>query len=288
MRSWVRDLAIVISAVATSLVVLCQENRSEDVLGNAVINLVRGRSHFDGPLYAVRLPSLGDDLLYLLKKQTSDRAITDLQPVDFYRVLPAAYEVRGGQMVSETVEIDGRHEWIVAMCHRGGKTFLLQGSPDPNSEFNDLAGYLALKIPDAGTAVEVFDFYLKVALGEEFRTRVVGDDLKLESVAPDDFRLRFPAKRRRAAFEQWWNDIPAEVKKKIGPPTALPTKAGYEVRYFLYTQGNVSVHNLAISRNGAVVETQSNTLVGDQGIASGVPTCAELSAAESKLKRRLR
>jgi len=86
---------------------------------------------------------------------------------------------------------------------------------------------------------------LKVALGQEFRTRVIGDDLKLESVALEDFRMRFPAQRRRAAFEQWWKKMPAEIKRKIGPPTARPTTAAYEVRYFLYTQGNVSVHSLA-------------------------------------------
>jgi hypothetical protein len=216
---------------------------------------------------------LSDDLVYLLKKQISHAAIAELPPVDFYRVVPGAYEVKHDKVVSETVEVDTSHEWPVAVERQNGRTLLLQGSSDPNSAFNSLAGDLDLKIPDSETALDVFDFYLKVALGQEFRTRVIGDDLKLESVALEDFRMRFPAQRRRAAFEQpWWKKVPAEIKRKIGPPTARPTTAAYEVRYFLYTQGNVSVHSLAMSRNAAVAEGQSKPLVGHQGTASLVPT----------------
>ena len=265
-------LAVVTSIILVGSAGLCLENRCEDVQINAVVNFVREQSRFDGSLYATRLPGLSDDLVYLLKKQISHAASAELPPVDFYGVVPAAYEVKNDKVVSETVEVDTSHEWLVAVERQNGRTLLLQGSSDPNSAFNSLAGDLDLKIPDSETALDVFDFYLKVALGQEFRTRVIGDDLKLESVALEDFRMRFPAQRRRAAFEQWWKKVPAEIKRKIGPPTTRPTTAAYEVRYFLYTQGNVSVHSLAMSRNAAVAEGQSKPLVGDQGTASLVPT----------------
>jgi len=151
-------LAVVTSIILVGSAGLCLENRCEDVQINAVVNFVREQSRFDGSLYATRLPGLSDDLVYLLKKQISHAAIAELPPVDFYRVVPAAYEVKNDRVVSETVEVDTSHEWLVAVERQNGRTLLLQGSSDPNSAFNSLAGDLNLKIPDSETALDVFDF----------------------------------------------------------------------------------------------------------------------------------
>jgi hypothetical protein len=149
-------LAVVTSIILVGSAGLCLENRCEDVQINAVVNFVREQSRFDGSLYARRLPGLSDDLVYLLKKQISHAAIAELPPVDL--VAPAAYEVKHDKVVSETVEVDTSHEWLVAVERQNGRTLLLQGSSDPNSAFNSLAGDLNLKIPDSETALDVFDF----------------------------------------------------------------------------------------------------------------------------------
>jgi hypothetical protein len=253
-------LLVVLTFTLSCLPGLCQENRCEEKRVKVAKDLVRERSGFQLPLHAALSPRLGEDIIYLLEKQET-RIATHLPTIEFYKVLPAMYDLRDGKIISESVELDSEREWLVALDAQTDRQFLLEGSANPASDFNDLVKNLVLKVSDNDSALRVFDFYVKVALGEQFRSHVVGDEMKLESVALDDFRLRFQASKRRSEFERWWNRIPIKVKKDIGPPVSVPIERGFEVRFFLYSRGEISVERVIIAKDGTVVQGEPKLLV---------------------------
>jgi hypothetical protein len=253
-------LLVVLTFAIAYLPGLCQENRCEDKRLKMAKDFVRERSGFQLPLHAALSPRLGDDIIYLLEKQET-RTVAQLPSIQFYKVLPAMYELSDGKIISESVELDSEREWLVAVDEQTNRKFLLYGSPNAVSDFNDLAKDLVLKVSDNDSALQVFDFYLKLAFGEQFRSHVVGDEMKLESVVLDDFRLRFQAANRRSEFERWWNRVPIKVKKAIAPPVSVPVEGGFEVRFFLFRGGELSAQRVIVAKNGTVAQGESKLLV---------------------------
>jgi hypothetical protein len=227
----------------------CPECRWERI----AVQAVRAHSTVDSPLQAIPLPTLRDDLITLTTER-SNPAEMEVPQFTFYKVTSSIYQQKDGKVVSETVELDRDSEWIVAIDSHNDKTYLLEGFAYPIADFNRLAEYLHLQVADTGDALGVFDLFLKLARGQQFRSQVVGDEMKLESVALEDFRLRFSPATRRAAFNSWWTSVSTATKNGLRPPAAGPTKNGFEVRYSFYLRGNLSSRSLTISRNGTVSE----------------------------------
>jgi hypothetical protein len=262
--------------VAISLVCLallcptgpCQSTCADEQRQAAAVGAVRTQSHSDLPLQATLLPGLTDDVIYLETTVLPHVLGTEVHIVSFYKVVPSSYQLEGNKVVGETIEVDNYREWLVAVSRRNDVIYLLEGSTDPIAEFNRFARDLHLQVADANAALSIFDFFLKVARGQQFRSHVVADEMKLESVALEDFRLRFPTAKRRAAFTSWWAGVSESTKKALLPPKASPVKNGFDVQYFFYSQANVSSQNLTINVDGTVAEGKPKIIVsGNPGSA---------------------
>lgn len=264
--------------VAISLVCLallcptgpCQSSCADEQKQAAAKGVVRAQLHSDLPLQVTQLPGLTDDVISLETNGLAHALGTNVHIVSFYKVVPSSYQLEGNKLVSETVELDNYREWLVAV-NRNDVTYLLEGSTDPVAEFNSLARDLHLQVVDANAALGIFDFFLKAARGQQFRSHVVTDEMKLESVALEDFRLRFPTAKRRAAFSSWWAGVSENTKKTLSPPRASPLKNGFDVQYFFYSQGNLSSQRLTVNSDGTVAEGKSKIAV------QGTPTADRLS-----------
>jgi hypothetical protein len=244
-----------------------QNTCAEEQRQAAALGAVRAQSHSDLPLEATLLPSLTDDVISLETKALPRALGAEVLIVSFYKLVPSTYQLEGSKIVGETVELDNYKEWLVAVSRRNDVIYLLEGSTDPVSEFNRFARDLHLQVADPNAALGIFDFFLKAARGQQFRSHVVADEMKLESVALEDFRLRFPTSKRKAAFNSWWASVSDGTKKTLSPPKANPVKNGFEVRYFFYDLGNISSQTLTISTDGTVTEGKSKIIVsGNPGL----------------------
>jgi len=269
MRYPVLKIAVsIVCIAAVSPTGFCQSICADDQRKADAVRAVRAQSNSDLPLQATLLPALTDDVISLETRGLAHALGADLPIVSFYRVAPSIYQMEGNRVVSETVELDNYREWLVAVNHRSNETYLLEGSTDPIGEFNKLARALRLQVADANAALGIFDFFLKVARGQQFRSHVVADEMNLESVALEDFRLRFSTAKRRAAFGSWWDGIPASTKKALLPPKARPVKNSFEVQYFFYSQGNLYSQSLIVNSDGAIAEGQSKIIVQGTPIAA--------------------
>jgi hypothetical protein len=227
----------------------------------AALSAVRAQSHSDLPLYASLMPGLMDDVISMETRGLPRAVGAEVHIVTFYKVIPFGYQIEGDKVVGETIELDNYSEWLVAVGSRNDVIYLLEGSSDPITGFNKLAKDLHLQVADADGALGVFDFFLKVAHGQQFRSHVVADEMALESVALEDFRLRFPTAKRKTAFGSWWTSVSESTKKALHPPKASPVKNGFYVQYFLYSQGGVFARNLTINVDGTVAEGEPRTIV---------------------------
>jgi hypothetical protein len=254
MRSSVFKIMVCILSIALMCPTGSCQGCADDRREVAAVRAVRAQSNSDLPLQATLVPGLTDDVITLATKGLARTLGAEVPNVSFYRVAPSSYQLKDNKVVSETVELDNYSEWLVAIDRRNDETYSLEGSADPIAEFNRLAKDLHFQVNDASAALDVFDFFLKTARGQQFRSQVVGDEMRLESVALEDFRLRFPTAKRRAAFSSWWAGVSASTKNALLPPTASPVKKGFEVRYSFYSQGNLSSRSLTVNSDGTVAE----------------------------------
>jgi len=226
----------------------------------AVVRFVDAEAKAGIPLYAEQLPGLREAVISLTTRGLASALNADVPPVEFYRVVPASYELRGSKVVREAVQLDNGSEWIVAVNCQKARKLLLEGSREPLAAFNEMIKDLNLHVADAETALGVFDFFLQVTRGSRLRWGVVSDEMKLESVALDDFRLRFPETKRKAAFSAWWAGVPIAVRKALAPPKAAPLRNGFNLEYFSYSEGIVSAQSLTMSVDGTVAQGKPRIL----------------------------
>lgn len=224
------------------------------------IRTVRVQGNFEGALQASTDPTLTDDVVYLKQLESPIILGASVPVVSFYRVTPAHYELQGNKVVSQTVEVDTYREWLVAIDRHNDFTVILEGSSNPIAGFNKLVKDLRLLVNNTDAAVEVFDFFLKVAFGQRFRAQVLSDDIQLESIALEDFRSRLAASERRGAFETWWRNMNSDIKKALRPPKALAINGGYEIEYYVYDQGKVSDELLRMGTDGTVSKGESKVV----------------------------
>jgi hypothetical protein len=236
-------------------------NCAGDRCAEAVVAAVRSQLNSELPLQATLMPGLSDDLIDLETQGLSRPIKTKVSTFSFFLVSPRRYEINDDVVERESAEVDSQSEWLVAVDLRNDSRYFLEGSSNSLGEFNRLMTSVNLKVTNQEGALNVFDFYLEVVRGHQFRSRVIGDDLKLESVALDDFRLRFPTSERRRAFNAWWRELSNSNKKSIVPPTANPQKGGFTVRYFLYDKGIVYHRSLTVNPDATIVEGESTEAI---------------------------
>lgn len=214
------------------------------------------------PMRAILAPDLTDDGIDLKTHKSTPLSVPlDKIPVFcFYRLTLPEYVIGGGMIGSGPVELDYSHEWIVAVNPKDESTFHLQGSEDPVRGFNNLIKELELQVLDPDVALRVFYFFLKVTTREQLRSRVLADDIMLESLALEDFRLRFPSGKARRVFEEWWKGVSTLTRQAILPPKAIHAQNGFEVQYFFYDEGRISKESLLIRNDGTVAKGNSKAI----------------------------
>jgi hypothetical protein len=111
---------------------------------------------------------------------------------------------------------------------------------------------LSVRVDEPERALDVFDMFLKVARSRQFFSSVIGDAMQLQSVALQDFRLRFPESKRLAAFDKWWRAVPPSLKKAIAPPKVQTQGSNFVVSYYRYSKGALEKESVFISTDGSV------------------------------------
>jgi hypothetical protein len=246
---------ILLGFLGTGSQIDCSE---EQKAANAV-HAVREQSQTELTLRATPAPDLSDDTIFL-ETNGEPSGGKQVRLVSFYRVTVAPYKLEGGRVEMGSVVVDSSPEWLVAIDCQQHREYLLSGSKDPTAGFNDLIRSLQLKVTNSGSALSVFDSYLKIARGSEFRSRVLRDDLNLESVAMNDFRTRFSYPKSRIAFTNWWRTIPGSTKHAIEPPSAIATKSGFGIQFFFYDLERLRRQVVDINSDGTASEEKTHAL----------------------------
>lgn len=229
---------------------------------------VRRNAHLSSavkiPLLVTALPKLKEDLIRIMIEEIGNES-RKVQHIEFCEVMPAIYDIQNGIIVSETVELDNDSAWIVA-TGLNRSTYLLAGFSSPHSSFNQLTKDLGIKVDNPETALEIFDLFLKTARGQQFRFAVVADKMKLQSIALEDFRLRYPIAKRQAAFDRWWKGVPLNLKERLISPKVRSEDNGFRITYYRYSKGSVLEESVFISNQAVVHDGASKVLYSEEAI----------------------
>jgi hypothetical protein len=218
--------------------------------------------HMD--LRAVPMPELDDDLI-TLQQEPELKPEGKLSIFHVFKVTVALYRVSGGTVSMGTIVCDRDPEWIAVTDSNTNRIFLLEGSTDWTGGFNRLVKTIHFQVTSSKGALDVFDEYLKLARGQEFRHQVFRNDMNLESAALLDF-LRFPPAKSRAMFEAWWRAIPAAVMQALEPPVATETSRGFSVEFFFYDWGDIYKETVSVGKDGTIIEGKPQIV-----LRSGLP-----------------
>jgi hypothetical protein len=185
--------------------------------------------------------------------------------VCFFRVQLARHSLKGNKVEGEAVELDGDSYWIVAFY--GERNFLISfnDSTGQLGQFNELARALKFQISEPEEALDIFYFLLEVAGGGQRDPGLVPNEMLLESRALEDFGSRFPAAKRRKAFDRWWRSVSPDVKRKITQPQAVAEGDHFRVHYFIYGRGTIWSSNLLVSKDGTVKAEKAELIGPTQG-----------------------
>jgi hypothetical protein len=177
-----------------------------------------------------------------------------LRKVDFFEVFPATYAVVEGQLQATTVSLDAEPTWLVAFDEESREWFFLYGFPEATTvnEFNRLAQALGIEVKNEQAALDLFDFYLKIAKGPTYRSAVPSDELSLQAIVSKDYGSRYSVGQRMANFKRWWERTKA-ARRGLAPPKALHTGERFDVKFFRYTQDELLNETVSFTPSGAVV-----------------------------------
>ena len=237
-----------------------QEIPSEEPARRQVLSAVSRELGYKAALRAAPVPDLEDDLIFLETAGKPEVGGT-VSPYTFYRVTIAPYTVREGKIEAITLELDTSSERLAVANSKTNEVFVLSGSGNCLAAFNRLVKEIGLRVSTPAFALNVFDTYLKIAQGEDFRQRVVTDDMKLEALGLHYFRQNFPARDSRSEFEAWWGAIPAATKQALARPPARQLESAFEIRYFLFQAGSLWKRTIRVRGDGTIVEGESQAIV---------------------------
>ena len=210
------------------------------------------------PLMITELPRLEEKIIGL--EQESDNESSELRVVRFYEVTPKTYEIINGRSVNTTIQLDNDSVWVVGVGPNRA-IYRLAGFSDSVSDFSRLMKDLGVQVKDSEDALDVFDVFLRLTHSPELFSSVVGDVMQLQSVALQDFRLRFPESKRVVAFDRWWKAIPASTKEVIAPPNVRVHQSSFDVIYYRYNQGTLRKESINISNGGSVGPEKSTVVI---------------------------
>ena len=229
-------------ALVGSLVLATSQAPSQEPLDPEAIvtGAVREEESSPDSLVGVgRVPELTDTLIYYALDHSP--ATEDQVPViDFYRAVPANYQLSGRKVVGRQIVLDANPEWLVGIDRFTGKVYRLAGFRDEVSteDYSRLVTDLRFKVTGKEDAMDVFYFVLRLLYGQSFQSRVYSDLFALEADAIADFRVRCGASDRDV-FRKWWKRNAGRFDALLRKPRVSRRGDDFEVRYFHYGRGSV-------------------------------------------------
>lgn len=177
-----------------------------------------------------------------------------LQDIEFFEVFPASYTVLDGRIESESVTLDDTPSWLVAFDKHTGRWFLLRGFQPTTAiaDFNRLVQALELNLRSGEQALDLFDYYLKVVKGSDYRRSIPTDSLSLQAIASGDYVKRYSIEERTAKFKNWWGRSKA-MRRKVGPPVVARQDGCFVISFFRYSEDRVAAETISFAKDGQVV-----------------------------------
>jgi hypothetical protein len=210
------------------------------------------------PLLIKPIPELQEEVL-LLKSLQQNLINTTISQYRFYGVKPSFFEIKEGKIVSQAINLDSDYYWIV--CIEGDNSpYFLAGFPDFLTDFNRLVSGIKFEVKDKETVIDIFDFYLKLISPLQQRASIVNDEMKLQSLALEDFRSRYTVKLRQKKYSVWWQSMSSKLLKSISEPKVSEQDNRFKVTYFRYDKENVYEESILISPQGEVLILASKIL----------------------------
>jgi hypothetical protein len=224
---------------------------------NAVRQSMSENPKSTAPLLITRDLNLKEDFIAVQMPMSkfSERRV---MLVDFYEVHTGVYFMDGDKVKGEYFELGEDRFWLIGFGPTNSQ-YLLAGFDDPVRGFNNLIRDLNVGTVTQDTVRDVFDLFLKTAFGNQFRTSLVADEMHLQALAVEDFRLRFASTRRKSEFDKWWMRLPRALKKSLSVPRVSSDAGGFKIDYFQYHLGRVLQETVFVRSNGTVV--LGNTVV---------------------------
>lgn len=178
---------------------------------------------------------------------TSDK----LQDVEFFEVFPSMYSVVEGRVQLSSVTLDDNPRWLIAK--NTGRWFFLYGFENNTTvgEFNHLVRALGVGPKTEQQALELFDYYLKVAKAPAYRASIPVDELSLQAIVSREYLERYSIEKRQAKFRQWWNQS-ASVRKKLSPPRVRRVGNRFQVTFFRYLHDEVIDERISFGMDGEI------------------------------------
>lgn len=205
------------------------------------------------------VPSLQEALI-ALQVSASSAQEPAVQAVNFCEVTTSTFHLTNGHVTGSTVAVDREPpRWLIGLAP-DGKKFLLAGFPDVEKDFNELIETVGLQVANADIVRDLFDFYLRLTGGEVLRASIVVDDMQLQSLALEDFRLRYSLPKARSLYAKWWGGIGLGLKRKLHRPEVTVQQNGFKVSYFEYHDAQILQQSVAVSNRGAVTRGTNNPL----------------------------
>jgi hypothetical protein len=172
----------------------------------------------------------------------------------------------------------GFHEVLVYVLPKTNKVYLLRGSREPLSGFNELVQTLGFKCGSGDTALQLSWAYLDIASGSAEQVVQSGQEARW---AVEGYRLRQSGEAGvSVAIADWWAANERKLAQ-IKPPSAAEGKDAYSVVFYLARAGGIVRQKLDIKKSCAVqaaelevITTELGTSYPKSGDAMGSTGCS--------------
>ncbi len=215
----------------------------------------------EGALFATGREDLGNrliDLQYLVKTADLGRREPSL-PLKVAQILVfdlsrQGFRLDDGALVEMAVDLDDTPLWRVGFDCTSHTVYHLYGFADSDQGFNSLVKALGLKIKTAELALEVQSVFLALT-NRSIQTAVRGE-FDLFRAALDHYR----GSGRVDDFLGYWNKCPVGIRRKIAPPSAVPSSSGFAIHFFADSDEGLQSVSLFLQPDGELAPKDRTVL----------------------------
>jgi hypothetical protein len=211
------------------------------------------------PLVIDALPKLTEILIGIDLELMENRG-RSIKRIDFFEVRPQTFQIREGNIESTFIQLDSDSNWMVAVDSDDNAIIPLRGFPNCINGFNNLISRMHISVSNALQVETIMDLFLLTTGGDDLRNSVVADDMGLQSLALQDFRIRFSEKKRKLAFNRWWKGLTPKMISKISSPRVEKQESGFTICFFRYECGSILEEKLFINKSGIIARDPIKTI----------------------------